>query len=122
MVGYSLEGISSLGQINSESITLAPSVEPMPLPMVGSASTYVFHMSGVLRTITLSGALSTSSLFTDFMDDVETIVNAAGGQLTTLTYVSDVCGSIEVKITNCEVSYTAEGQHATYTLTLMESQ
>lgn len=119
MASPTLDG-KSLGNVKTIIFNKDPNIIPISFPGQDSDSTEVFDLLGVLRTITVAGSMtgsSTSAVKTQ-VDAIADLVN--GDQETSVVFVSDELGTLNVKLGAFDVTWEIPSNHVTYTLKLFE--
>ena len=120
----SISGISSLGDVNSESIVIDNNLMNIPRPNVlpnsDTSTVSVINLLGKIRRITLSGIFEgTNAEITAFVDDIEDWVN--DGRQSARTYTSSFSGSFSVLCDSFNYDYSIETPfHITWSMELIE--
>ena len=94
---------NDLGEVQNEKVRKEAQLETFPIALTDSDETDVFDYGGVIKTITVD-TLKTGTLsdLQSLKDAIEAILN--GDQSITVPYVSEVHGTLYVKIR--DVDYT----------------
>lgn len=114
-MAYTLDG-NNLGSIQSETVKKTAQITPLPLPLSDSNQTDVFDFGGVIRTISLTTVKSGN---TAALQSLITALNNIldGDQVSTVPYVSDLFGTINVKLMDVSFTYVA-GKPLTMTMSI----
>ena len=121
-MAYSLTGMTSLGNVNSEVMRKTGGLIEIPSVAEDSDQTEVIDFTGPIRTITISGTYvnETPDNLTNFVGELEALVD--GEQDSTATYVSDLSGSFSVKIKSVDYDFIGgEPSVVKYTIEMVES-
>lgn len=123
-MAYSLAGYS-LGIIQEENVRKEAILTVMPAYLLDSSDTYVFDFGGTQRTISITGKYSGT------LAEIQTFINNIQGLIQghqdinagyPKDYVSDLLGTVKVKIMDFEFNWTAgEPNTIFYTLKLIEA-
>jgi len=121
---YTLAGYS-LGTVIEENMLKETFIVPMPAYLMDSNETYVFDFGGTQRTINLTGK------FTGTLANIQAFISNMNGLIQghqdidagyPKDYVSDLIGTIKVKVLSFEPTWSAgEPGQLYYTIKLIES-
>jgi len=111
-----------LGIISEERPKKAANLIINPEPLGDSANTIGIDFSGTIRRITLTGTLvhNTPATLAGYVQTLNTFID--GDQQNTTTYVSDMLGTLNVKIEDVSGVYKkGEPTMYEYTITMVET-
>jgi len=106
---------------NVETIIFVKDANIIPLPFPGgdSDATETFDLLGATKIITVSGAyVGEPATVKSDIDIIDALID--GNQESSYVFVSDQLGSLNVKISSFDVTWTIPGNRADYSLKLVE--
>ena len=124
-----LQGITDMGEIQSERLNKDSNISPIPLPTAGSAETSAYDTEGSTIIISVSGILTSAAgdlatIQSDLkskIDQFESLIS--GNQTTVRTYTSPVLGVYLVKVMRFTAEYIAGSvPSVAYTIELLQAK
>lgn len=119
MADPTLGGVN-MGNVSGISFGFRSDLDVLSFPGTASSTNLVFEMGGVERTISVSGNFtgSTTAAVKTLVDALQALINAS--QSSSVAFVSDECGTIQVKIASFDVKWERPSNRAEYSLQILE--
>ena len=119
MATPTLDG-NELDNVSMISFTKDANIIPLPFPGGDSSATETWDMLGVSKLITINGvyAGSTVAAVKADIDILAALID--GDQDTSISFVSDELGTLNVKVASLDVTWDTFNNKAAYTLKLIE--
>ena len=119
MAAPTLGGVA-LGNVETIRFQLIADIEVITLPGDDSTGTINFDFGGVEREVNIQGTMTgaTTAAVKSQVDAIEALID--GDQASSFAFISDVLGTIQVKIKSFDVQWNVPQNRVAYTLIITE--